>query len=264
MIDILYLAHNRLEFTRESLKQLERNTDWNQVGNLHLFADTGGITDGTDGLLDEFRPADVNVHRWRGPFGGPVNIMGAYLARFGDVDHVFAKIDNDVIVPPNWLRDGIQVMEWNPDLSFLGIEPPASRTRAPWTSKRIPAPENFIGNFEEAGYAPCQSIGGVGFMRAEAFRGRSPMKQHSTYGGFTDWQHHHVDLVKGWIAPPMRLFLLDRLPFEPWASLSKVYIRAGWQRPWTNYEMDSADQLWSWWLEDKKERSDEDERSADN
>lgn len=255
MIDILYLAHNRLEFTRESLKQLERNTDWNQVGHLHLFADTGGITDGTDGLLDEFRPADVNVQRWRGPFGGPVNIMSAYLAKFGDVDHVFAKIDNDVIVPPNWLRDGIQVMETCPELSFLGIEPPASRTPAPWRSKRIHAPENaLVNDVLLPTYAQCESIGGVGFMRAAAFRGRFPMKQHSTYGGFTDWQHHNEDIVKGWIVPPMRLFLLDRLPFEPWASLSKVYIGAGWQRPWTNYEMETADQLWSWWLEKKGEK----------
>ena len=74
------------------------------------------------------------------------------------------------------------------------------------------------------------------------------MVQHSTYGGFTDWQLAHPELVKGWIVPPLKLFLLDRLPIEPWASLSKKYEAAGEQRFWTRYPLDAASQLWDWWL----------------
>lgn len=95
-------------------------------------------------------------------------------------------------------------------------------------------------------YAQCDAIGGVGLMRRSAF-GKQRMKPHSTYGGFTDWQIAHPEVTKGWIVPPLKLFLLDRLPLEPWASLSKRYIEEGLQRPWTNYEPKDADALWSWW-----------------
>ncbi len=74
------------------------------------------------------------------------------------------------------------------------------------------------------------------------------MRQHSTYGGFTDWQQRHPELVNGWIVPPLKLFLLDRLPIEPWASLSKKYESTGQQRFWTRYPMEAAPALWEWWL----------------
>jgi hypothetical protein len=72
------------------------------------------------------------------------------------------------------------------------------------------------------------------------------MVPHGTYGGFTDWQLLHKEVRKGWILPPLKVFLLDRLPMEPWASLSRKYIAAGDQRPWANYKPADA-HLWSWW-----------------
>ena len=35
---------------------------------------------------------------------------------------------------------------------------------------------------------------------------------------------------------PLKVFLLDRLPGEPWASLSRKYIAKGWQRAWSGYD----------------------------
>ena len=74
------------------------------------------------------------------------------------------------------------------------------------------------------------------------------MKPHSTYGGWTDWQIQHTEIIKGWLCPPIKLFLLDRLPMEPWASLSKRYIAEGQQRPWSLYDQKDAAQLWQWWI----------------
>jgi hypothetical protein len=107
-------------------------------------------------------------------------------------------------------------------------------------------------------YARTDSIGGIGLFRTRAWAGREPMKPFATYGGFTDWQlregrlrHGRPPLTIGWCVPPLRLFLLDRMPIEPWASLSKRYIAEGQQRPWTNYTQIEMEGLASWWLGDK-------------
>jgi hypothetical protein len=263
MIDIIYLAHNRLEFTRESYRHLIRNTDWSQVRTLVKYVDVDerGSDDGTSDMLinaalADWHPNDYAIPSYfrQGTFGGPVNVMKEYLREFGNEDHVFVKLDSDVIVPPGWLYGGMEVMARHPELSFLGIEPPESRTRAPWEKKLTLAPEyscfpekDARGFHYQHTFAPCDAIGGIGFMRSQAFRGREEMVQHSTYGGFTDWQIRNRDLLKGWIVPPMQLFLLDRLPIEPWASLSREYIARGWQRPWTNYPVTAAPYLWEWW-----------------
>ena len=87
-------------------------------------------------------------------------------------------------------------------------------------------------------------------MRRSAFANRPPMNPHgfNGVGGFTNWQTETADVCKGWVVPPLKLFLLDRLPMEPWCSLSKKYIAEGIQRPWTQYP-DSAKHLWEWWLQ---------------
>lgn len=276
--DILFLVHNRLDFLTASWSALLTNTDWSRVGSLVVMIDRGigvppeghdtrrceaWITDRIFAL--ESDPLPCAVEQWTGCFGGPVDAM---LEFFEPLIYphlpVFAKIDSDVIVPPGWLQQGLRVMEDCPELSFLGIEPPASRTRAPWSGGRMPVPEAVAMSRKACGwgdppeadspsYAPCDSIGGIGFMRRAAFSGRKPMVQHSTYGGFTDWQLAPAqrDLVKGWIVPSLKVFLLDRMPLAPWAELSKLYIAAGMQRPWTNYAdtKENADKLWGWYLE---------------
>lgn len=231
MIDLVYLAKGRREFTRASLDALMSNTNW-RLARLIVY---------TDG--DDF-PGLVNAQVRTAVHGGPVAIMNAYLAVAGT--EIFAKIDNDVILPPRWLDKALETMRQNPRLGLLGIEPPASRAPAPWRNgQREPEPE-LDGRPTFPGYASCGMIGGIGLMRRSAFTPADPMKPHSIYGGFSDWQLRHPEVEKGWIAPPLDLFLLDRLPIEPWASLSKRYIAEGQQRPWTNYDPADA-ALWNWW-----------------
>lgn len=236
MIDLIYLAKGRREFTRASLGALMQNTNW-RLARLIVY---------TDG--DEFPATLLNAQVRKAVHGGPVAIMNAYLAGTGT--EVFAKIDNDVIVPPGWLERCLDVMEANDGLGLLGIEPPASRTPAPWRNgQREAEPEKYV---RGEGYAQCSMIGGIGLMRRSAFATSDPMTPHSIYGGFSDWQLRHPKIQKGWICPPLDLFLLDRLPVEPWASLSKRYIAEGQQRPWTNYDP-AASALWEWWTKSARE-----------
>lgn len=233
MVDILYLAKGRPEFTQASLAALLANTNW-KLARLVIY---------TDGA--EFRAAS-SIEVRRGEYGGPVAIMNDYLAR--GASEVFAKIDNDTIVPPGWLDKGLAVMDASSELGLLGIEPPMSRTPAPWMGKSrpLPAPEMWapMGSL----YAPCDMIGGIGLMRRRPFLTADAMRPHGPngVGGFSDWQLRNPAVTKGWIVPPLNVFLLDRLPTEPWVSLSKEYIASGLQRPWTGYPA-SASALWDWW-----------------
>jgi len=56
-------------------------------------------------------------------------------------------------------------------------------------------------------------------------------------------------MVKAFIDPPLPVFLLDHLPFEPWRSLSRKYEQEGIQRN-VGWEYDAVKHraLWDWWL----------------
>lgn len=240
MADILYVAKNRLEFTKASFNALVSNTDWDLVDTLWVYDD--GSVDGTREWLAEQWTRLARVRFVDTNLGAPAAIMNDYLSRDGAA--VFAKIDNDVIVPPGWLSDCMRVMISRPMLDLLGIEPPESRTPHFAGGKRKDAPESHYAGFGLCA-APCDSIGGVGLMRRRPFLLNDQMQPHSIYGGFTEWQLMHRNVTKAWIVPPLKVFLLDRLPTEPWASLSREYISKGWQRAWTGY--DPANPFWLWW-----------------
>ena len=254
-IDLLYLAKGRDEFTAASFHALLANTNWALVSTLWIFSDGGSIASAFSCGLPSKAGFDENS------YGGPVAIMKRYLSMPAE-PQVFAKIDNDVIVPPGWLDACAPAMDRNPGLDLLGIEPPISRTPAPWANgKRAPAPEeNYAQGLStdmlrrgygvpSLGYVHCDMIGGIGLMRRSAFAKGAPMVPHGPngVGGFSDWQARTSSVTKGWIMPPLNVFLLDRLPVEPWASLSKRYIAEGLQRPWTNYAPEDH-ALWDWWL----------------
>lgn len=234
MIDILYLAKGRTEFTLGSLRSLIENTDWARA-RLAIY------TDGDDSselkwrreLTDAMVSRKLAVTIRSQVCGGPAAVMNAYFHSEDALDLVI-KLDNDAVVPPGWLDRCVSVMDANPELDLLGIEPPSSTIKVSLAGAKN-------------GYAPCDSIGGIGLMRRRAFEGRTPLKAHSIYGGFTDWQLAHPEVKKGWLAPSIPLVLLDRLPMEPWLSLSKRYIAEGNQRPWKNYGPEDA-HLWEWWL----------------
>lgn len=245
MIELLYLTYNRLKFTQFSVERLLSNTNPALLSGVVFYDDNS--SDGTSKLVelyaDAIRSTDLRVAVRRSWFGSPIAVMNHYVQN--SRSDFFVKLDSDVVVPPGWLDRCWEVMSQNDHLDLLGIEPPMSRTPAPWlkgalANAAIGQPSNRFG------WIKTDSIGGIGLMRSRVFREHPPMKPHHRYGGFGDFQvEHKNDLGIGWIDPPLNVFLLDRLPIEPWRSLSDEYMRKGWQRPWTNYTMAEAD-LWSW------------------
>jgi len=265
-ITLLFVAKNRLAFTIESLESLYQNTDWGLVHKM-LIVDDGSV-DGTAEHLSDWAAkmskfVDIAIDT-AGGYGAPAAVMNAF-ADACETD-IFAKIDNDVIVPPGWLTKCIRVFDENPELDLLGIEPPESRVPSSNRMVRKPAPERegtvFYtsattgGKIQTApasaipkdcvGYAKCDSIGGIGLMRKRAFTTNEKLRPHSTYGGFTEWQLEHPRVRKGWMCPPLKVFLLDRVPINPYAECSEFYERNRWQRFWTRYPVTSG--IWEWWL----------------
>lgn len=222
MIDLIYLAFNRLEFTKASMQAMIENTEWEHVRKLVIYDD--GSKDGTKEFLLSVHypvPPEFVVD----PFHGPVAAMNHYISR--TKDSIFAKIDNDVLLPPHWLTECLKVVEARRELDLLGIE-------------------SFFGVITgqaARSYVPAKHIGGIGLMRRKAFK---TLPHPNGRFGFTAWQTANKGVVKGWLNPSLPIALLDRMPMEPWASLSRAYVANGWQRNRPFYsDADSA--VWAWW-----------------
>jgi len=222
MTDLLYLAYNRKQFTQASVKAMIANTDWTQVRKLFVYDD--GSTDGTREYLQsaEFPGTTEFIFR---KIGGPVAIMNDYLNRKqGDV---FAKIDNDVVLPPEWLPECLRVIEAHKELDLLGIE----------AFYKVQAGQS------DRGYISAKHIGGIGLMQRRCFK---TLPKPNGRFGFTAWQTENKQTVKGWLNPSLPVILLDRMPIDPWLSLSRQYVAKGWQRnrpPYTEAELET----WQWW-----------------
>jgi hypothetical protein len=235
-LDILYLSWNRREFTEFSWGNLRENTDWGQVRKLFIYDDHS--TDGTAEFMREqvdLMNGHLEVVYWSGiKFGSPVAIMNHYLAQ--EPAEVFAKIDNDIVVPPDWLPEMLGVLERNPEIELLGME--AGMT----------GPPNADSPSEHT-WEPSSHIGGVGLMRSSAFLTRRRMIPVEHFG-FTEWQHNHPELRRGWIKPDLQQVELGRMPIEPWRSLTQKYLQRRWQRPWAPYHERWSSWYWEWWADE--------------
>lgn len=228
MLDLLFLSWNRWEFTEVALDCLIANTDWGEVNKLIVY-DDGSEVETVERLVrrvfEEVPHEDVEF-RSTG-YRSPVAVMVDYLK--DTPSDIFVKIDNDVAVPPGWL--GQLAEAWSDDVDLLGMElgmPP---------SDSVPDPPPVVRTA-----IPTRHIGGVGMMRTEAFGRRFP-KPNGRFG-FTEWQHIRRPR-RAWVFPEIDAVCLDRLPVEPWVSLSREYEQRGWQRPWWKYSMD-AKERWEW------------------
>lgn len=235
-IDVLFVAWNRLEFTTHTFEWLLAHTDWRRVNKLIVYDD--GSEDGTFEFLrdsiervpygkGEFRRSDLR---------SPPAIMNHYLATAESA--WFAKIDNDIAVPGSWLERLLAANDNSPGFDLIGMEAGmvelAGRDGKKWNGLyRV---------------TPSTHIGGVGLMRTGAFKGRPRIPERGRFG-FTEWQARY-ELETGWITPDLFCPQLDRLPFEPWLSLSERYLEEGWQREWERYDVKWMAPYWAWMVEE--------------
>lgn len=240
MIDVVYLTWNRHAYTARTWQALVANTDWSLVHSLRVYDD--GSKDGTLRFLKQ-RLLDVPVPTTlvETTFKSPVRTMLHYLAHSGA--DFFAKLDNDIMVPPGWLERLASVMERNPGLDLLGMEAGMANgcTGFPW-----PPADPLALTPDAYTWVESSHIGGVGLMRVQAFRDRPALEPAGRFG-FTEWQHLHQP-VRGWIAPDLLSCDLSRVPVGPWPQLSWEYRLNAWERPWGTWD-DMPSMYYDWWQE---------------
>jgi glycosyltransferase involved in cell wall biosynthesis len=231
-VEIYMAVSNRREFTRTALTLLRENTAWEHVSALTIYND--GSTDGAAEDAQELGATmPVPAFHFRPIYArGVGTIMNDFVAQAEA--ELFVKLDNDIAVPPGWLPPLIRTINRYPDIDLLGAEagwtgsfPTRERTHA---IKRVP------------------HIGGVGIMRTSAFESRRPLSASMGRNAFSIWQHRHR-VPAAFIRPDLALTQLDKIPEEPWATLSRRYIAEGWARPREPHEPCDA----AWWQHVPKE-----------
>jgi len=235
-VDLLYLACNRLEFTCETFTTLLANTDWRYVHELFIYDD--GSSDGTRQWLEaNARNVPVRTRFVATNLGSPIAAMIHFIE--SAAAPILAKTDNDAMLPPGWLPQSLDVFHRHPELSLLGIE----------AMYPLDESENAVRSYSRAEF-----VSGLGLYRRSAFAKSRPVAIRKWFG-FEEWQRAQgPDLIVGWIVPALPVFLLDRVPFDPWAEYSKRYTQRGWHRAWPKY--DQACNLWRWrWPGGSKEPS---------
>lgn len=237
-IDVLYCAWNRREFTTATWSWMMAHTDWSEVSRLIVYDD--GSEDGTleflrervveldgmnGGTIAELRVSDLRA---------PGAVMNHYVAT-AESDW-FAKIDNDIALPGGWLEALVHVAIGRRRPDLVGME--AGMIELPGRDGK-----KWDGNYQ---FEPASHIGGVGLMRTGFFKHHPPIATRAgSRHGFTDWQNRH-DPVRGWVRPDILCPQLDRIPEEPWISLSEEYVANGWQREWPKYSEKWMEPYFEW------------------
>jgi O-methyltransferase len=224
-VDLFYLTSNRLEFTRETFSALLENTDWKLVREL-VVNDNSSVDGTREWTRRAIKDCPAPVRWIEADYSSPVAAMLNFIRSASAP--ILAKVDNDAMMPPSWLRQSLEVMNRYPELQLLSTEalnPHSDDVQA------------------VRGYTPSEFVSGLGLYRRQAFA-RSQPTPMGKYFGLEEWQMAQPKLVRGWINPGLCVFLLDRLPFEPWLTYSKRYIEKGWQRDC--YRYDPASTLWKW------------------
>ena len=224
-VDLMFLAKDRLEFTQESLRALRANTNWSLVDEFVIYDD--GSTDGTLEFLRE-QAADMNAELRQTQLGSAVAAQNHFIER-SRADFA-AKCDNDAMFPPRWLDISLDVLTRFPELGVLCLEERGIKGEPPY------------------GYQHAAEGDGLFVARRSIFDGRPAPNVIRKYWGWETWIRQNK-IKLGWLAPSIPVFLLDRVPIDPWRAWSWKYEQRGWQRPLggavQRYSMDRA-YLWSW------------------
>lgn len=230
MTDILFLARNRLEYTCKTLWNLLSNTDWSMVGKLWLYDDQS--EDGTREFMEHTFARPVETVFTAGVFNTPISIL-VDMARQSTAP-LIAKIDNDMMVPQDWLNVSMRVMEQHEKLQLLGLA---------WRGGPVVATEEY--SFQETRF-----IGGVGLFRRQVIVDwyDDPLEGAKAQPGRERFLRgiDQRDMLSGWLVPNLPICHLDHVPFEPWLGYGKRYVEKGWQRPCSKYDLEMT-KLWEWW-----------------
>lgn len=241
-IDLFIPSYQRAEFALEMAKVLAANTNWKLVNSTTVVNDGPADDEAWKPIV---HATNAILRSTGGPGSGPVAATNVFLdntlTAFGR-GQAFVKLDTDVVVPPHWLDELIDLAEANPAVDFIGIEA--------MHEARHRHELNGVGRH----LVPAAHIGGIGLFRYSAFEGRDRPQPNGRFG-FTEWQHLNPTVKKAWINPAIPIVLLDHLPGEPWASLSAGYEAKRWQRRTSPNYTEKQSAIFDWYVDKEAKKA---------
>lgn len=119
-IPILMITYNRLSYTKKAIASILENTD-----NFELFIWDNNSTDGTIKFLRSLKNKRIKIH-YSDSNLGLIYPMNCFFDKYKDYPYI-SKVDNDTIVPQNWLKKLLEVMDSFPLFSvqaehYIGLD----------------------------------------------------------------------------------------------------------------------------------------------
>lgn len=208
-VDVIYMARNRLEFTRISLSWLLHTLDVDYVGSLILVDD--GSEDGTDEYLlhmKEFVFSQLVPTQFLSVQNKSMSLSLRDALKLSTTD-IFCKLDNDYcILEKGWLKRMVVVLRRTPTLCCLGATNPRIRSM----EKTIRKDE--AGLLIKQGYLDTSRIGGIGLFRRDMFNHILDTPKYAQLEGTSGYSGIALAQTmdkrrKGWIVPSFKAELLD-------------------------------------------------------
>ncbi|MGV7223971.1 MAG: glycosyltransferase [Nitrospinales bacterium] len=116
-VSLVMFTYNRIEYTREALDTLIKNTDY----PFDLYIVDNYSTDGTREWLETFRLEypdrikDIRFNPTNEGLPGPTNDFWSRVD-----SELIGKVDNDTLVPPGWLERLVEAHQKIPELAVVG------------------------------------------------------------------------------------------------------------------------------------------------
>lgn len=124
---IMMVTYNRLDLTKETLRNLFLNTKY----PYNLIIVDNGSSDETISYLDKTLYSEMENHESFKDYRVISNrknlgvAIGRNLALYEAVNHYksewLATVDNDVILPSGWLTEAIEIIDANPRFASIGV-----------------------------------------------------------------------------------------------------------------------------------------------
>ena len=115
-IPILFITHNRLDYTKKTLPTLIKNSDG--IGEVYIIDNCS--QDGTVEYLESISHDMIKMKIFNDDNKGVGGAMNQFFHEitYRESPKYFAKVDNDTIVPEGWLDELVMVME-SEDVDFI-------------------------------------------------------------------------------------------------------------------------------------------------
>lgn len=154
-IAVMVPCHRRKEYTEKCIKSLEDAQNYENVV-FYLYDDCS--QDGTDKILMSSRlPSVVNIHDE--PIGLRATVCKFFESVKSDGYDYIAKMDNDCMVPNNWLNDLVSILKSG---TVDIISPNVLPSNAAYV---YGLPTN-----NECEFMPSSTVGGLWCMKADLIR----------------------------------------------------------------------------------------------